>query len=370
MRIGILTSSRADYGIYKPLLKLLANQNKIKFEIIAFGMHLEKKFGFTLREIIDDGFSKIRRVKHMPHNDTEFDISNSYGTIVKKFSFFWRTNSFDYIVAIGDRFEMSAAVQASIPFQCKIIHIHGGETTLGAIDNIYRHQITSASYLHFVSTNQYKKRVAQIIGSNNNIYNVGSLSLDGIKSIKLPNWINVCNFFNIPSKPYILVTIHPETTGVELNLKYSKCIYNVLKALKTKYHIIITGTNADNMGNYYIKMYNKLYKLYPNQVSLVESFGKYNYFSAIKNCNFLLGNSSSGIIEAASFNKYVINIGNRQSGRISGENVINVRFNTKEILKACYSIVKKNDFKIINQYYKANPAINIYKNILKTYENQ
>lgn len=170
MRIGVLTSSRADYGIYKPLLDRLKFNSNIELQVIAFGMHLQQSQGFTLSTVQNDGYKKVFKVGDMPKGDEVFDISSGYARIVNQFSKFWSLNKFDVVLALGDRWEMSAAVQASIPYQTKIAHIHGGETTLGAIDNIYRHQITLASKLHFTASEHFSKRVKEIIGSPKGVF--------------------------------------------------------------------------------------------------------------------------------------------------------------------------------------------------------
>ena len=141
MKIGVLTSSRADYGIYLPLLNELKKDIFFDLEIIAFGTHLSERHGLTLSDIIKDGYNTIHKITSLVEDDSEKGIAISYGNTVLEFSNFWLTQKFDLVFCLGDRFEMSAAVQASIPFCIKLAHIHGGETTLGAIDNIYIHQI-------------------------------------------------------------------------------------------------------------------------------------------------------------------------------------------------------------------------------------
>ena len=172
MKIGVLTSSRADYGIYLPLLRKISRDNYFNMEIIAFGTHLSKLHGYTVSEMANENFKKIHRISSLISNDDENAISTSYALTVLKFSDFWSSNSYDLVFCLGDRFEMSAAVQAGIPYNIKFAHIHGGEQTLGAIDNIYRDQITHASKLHFTSTKMFSNRISQIIGGNQNIHNV------------------------------------------------------------------------------------------------------------------------------------------------------------------------------------------------------
>ena len=361
MKIGVLTSSRADYGIYKPLLAKLAKDERFELIIIVFGMHLQLHHGNTIEAIEKDDFGIIDRVLGMPNKDTSLDIVKGYGQLIIEFSEYWNTSNFDYVFALGDRFEMSAAVQAGIPFGIKFAHIHGGETNLGAIDNIYRHQISLGSNLHFVASEIFIKRVENIIDSSKNIFNVGSLSLDGIKELKLPNWNDVRREFNIPDKPFILVTFHPETVGIEKNENFCKIIYETLEVVCRDLHVIITLANADTMGSLYRDISRVLKRDNPKNISLIDNFGKENYFAAMNASEMLLGNTSSGILEAASFGKYVINVGERQSGRLGSKNVINVPFNKDEIIKSIKKVVVDNNYQAENIYYKPNVANEIIK---------
>lgn len=369
-KIGVLTSSRADYGIYKNLLKLLFEEKSIELSIIVFGMHLQKQYGETIKEIISDNyFDNIFKVDGMPFGDSKLDISNGYGGLIKSFSKFWNINTFDLVFALGDRFEMSAAVQAGLPYELKLAHIHGGEISLGSIDNIYRDQISVASKLHFTSTLEASKRLKKLLIKSNYVYNVGSLSLDKLDINKLHSWTSICKKFNIPDLPFVLVTFHPETVGTDKNKSYIKIIYKTLTELSKSVHLIITQSNADSLGKLYRNMNSMLKKENPNNISLIDSFGKTNYFSAIKNSKFLLGNSSSGIIEAASFKKHVLNIGKRQDGRIRSENVVDSNFNKAEILKKSKILLKKSDFSGKNKYSQKITSNRILKYTLKYLNN-
>ena len=223
MRIGVLTSSRADYGIYLPLLKALSLDDFFSLEIIAFGTHLSKRHGYTVDNILNDGFSVKYQIETTPEGDTAFEISNSMAITSNKFALFWEDNkdNFDIVFCLGDRYEMFSAVSTSIPFNIKLAHIHGGEKTLGAIDNIFRHSISHASTLHFVSCRAHGARVAELTESQENIFDVGSLSLDNIKSLP---FLSINEFFdrfkvNL-SLPTILLTVHPETISHEKNACY------------------------------------------------------------------------------------------------------------------------------------------------------
>lgn len=356
MRIAVLTSSRADYGIYKPLLKKLSLREDVMLFVIAFGMHLQKQHGHTIDVIKKDAFGEIHEVEGMPNGDTLQEISAGYGNLITSFASYWDSHSYDVVLALGDRFEMSAAVQAGIPFKVNFAHIHGGETTTGATDNIYRHQISLASSLHFVAADAFKTKVQQITGTAQGIHNVGALSLDGMENLELPTWNTVRERFNLPDKKFILVTIHPETMNIDQNVIFSEVAFEVLGKLSEQYHIVVTLPNADAMGSLYREQFSMLKEKFSGDVSLIESFGKENYFAAMLASEFLLGNTSSGIIEAASFRKYVVNLGERQGGRLRSENVFDVPFDIGAILNAVRKIENAEPYDKGNNYYKENTA--------------
>ena len=365
-KIGILTSSRADYGIYSPLIDYWENQNWLNFEIIIFGSHLLNENISYLNSKIERFSSKIKIVGEFEKTNTSMEVVKIYSKIINDFSYFWNNNRYDCIISLGDRFEMSAAIQSTIPFHNKIVHIHGGETSLGSIDNIYRHQITSASHLHFTSTKQSAYRVSQILGSNSNIFNIGSLSISGLDLNKVTAWGEVSEKLKIPNYPFILVTLHPETNvSSDFSIELEE-LSNVLNVLINRYFILVTGTNTDQNYESINIFFKNFQKANPNKTMLVETLGRDFYFSALKNCSFLLGNTSSGIIEAASFGKFVINIGNRQLGRIANSNVLNSPFNSGEILKKV-NIIENFDFvyKGANIYKQKNSVKRITNEIKK-----
>lgn len=365
MKIGVLTSSRADYGIYLPLLDKLKFDQRFQLEIIAFGMHLQNSQGNTIGQIIKDGYKVIHKVGKMPDSDGVVDISKGYGDMVVSFSEFWNQNNFDVVFALGDRWEMSAAVQASIPFELKIAHIHGGETTLGATDNIYRHQITLASTSHFTAAEVFSERVISILDSDKNVYTVGSISLEDIDKLQLPSWDSIKESFDIPFDNFVLVTFHPESVGASLNKNYVRVISNTLKSLIQEHNILVTKANSDAMGSMFNERFQFLQEEYPKKVRLVSALGKLNYFKAMEKCEFMLGNTSSGIIEAASFGKYVVNVGDRQKERLRNENVIDVPFDIVEILVAINSITQRNHYRGLNKYVRLATTDTIIKTIIQ-----
>lgn len=365
MKIGVLTSSRADFGIYLPLLKKLDNDSFFDLKIIAFGTHGSPYHGETVSDIRDSGFNDIDLIQSLLLNDNPNGISTSYGLTVTKFADYWKDSTFDLVFCLGDRFEMSAAVQAGLPFGVKFAHIHGGETTLGAIDNVYRHQISFASSIHFSSTEVYKRKIETIIDDIKNVHNVGSLSLDGIEEFQFMKENEFRSKYALPDKPYILITFHPETVNPEKNEAFATEMKSALDKITKEYFLVITMPNADTYGKVFRNALEELKNGKGDQTLCIENFGKANYFNAMKYAEFLLGNTSSGIIEAASFGKFVVNVGNRQKGRAKGENVINCDFNAHEILHAVSKVKDLGTFKGKNIYQKPNTAkimIDILKN--------
>ena len=367
MKVGVLTSSRADYGIFKSLLYDLKNDNVFQLEIIAFGTHLSPEYGYTLSDIIKDGYKIIHEVCEAGNDDSQLGVVQTYGSIILQFAEFWDNNKYDIVLCLGDRFEMSAAVQSSIPFNVTLAHIHGGETTLGAIDNIYRHQISMASKYHFVSTNSNKNKVKELTGSEENIYNVGSLSLSDILCFKPMMRSTWCDNFDIEDAPFILVTFHPETVSVERNYKFSIEMRDALEYLSRSINIVITMPNADTLGSLYRDQLLLLKKSRPKNIWLVENFGKENYFSAMTHSEFLLGNTSSGIIEAASFGKYFLNIGDRQKGRSQSKNTSNAVFDKNDIVTNAFRILSDGSYTGSNIYYNANSSERIVEVLTKIY---
>lgn len=366
MKIGVLTSSRADYGIYLPLLMSLKEDSFFELEIIAFGTHLSKAHGFTVYEILKDNYNCVHQITSLLSNDDEQSISTAYGLTVLKFADFWKSNKYNLVFCLGDRFEMSAAVQSGIPFGVKFAHIHGGETTLGAFDNIYRHQITHASMLHFTAHEIFSQKVSNLIDNSDFIYNVGSLSLDGIENFKPISKRSFYDKFKISYDEFLLVTLHPETIEFDLNKTYSKLIKDTLADLTKDFFLLITMPNADTMGSVYREDLLNLQKEFPEKITCVENLGKENYFSAMYYAKIMIGNTSSGILEAASFRKYVINLGNRQKGRLQSENVHNLSFHKSSIISKVKELIKLGDFKGSNLYHQIGSAKNII-NILKKY---
>jgi GDP/UDP-N,N'-diacetylbacillosamine 2-epimerase (hydrolysing) len=344
-----------------PLLYKLKADSFFKVEIIAFGTHLSKLHGFTINEIEQEGFTKVHKISTLISNDDEQSIATSYALTTLKFSDFWAHNKYDLVLCLGDRFEMSAAVQASVPFGIKLAHIHGGETTLGAIDNIYRHQITLASLLHFTSSIIYEKKIASLTGENKNIFTVGSLSLDNLMSFNPIEKKVFYSKFNITENDFALITFHPETVAISKNEQFASEMKDALTEISKKLILVITMPNADTLGSVFRKKIEELQAENTNRIILIENFGKENYFSAMFHAKILIGNTSSGILEAASFGKYVVNVGDRQKGRAQSLNILDANFTSESIILNAQKAIDLGHFNLENIYYKKGAADSIIK---------
>lgn len=365
MKITVLTSSRSDYSIYLPLLKALKEEPEIEIDLIAFGTHLSKKYGNTVNSIIEDGFQVSHMVDTLPEGDSPFNISEAIGNCIIKFSKIWEDDTTDLIIALGDRYEMFAACSASLPFGKKIAHIHGGETTKGAIDDFFRNSISLLAQVHFVTTNEYREKVISVIGNSENVYNVGALSIDNLKNLNLLTIESFQKKYSIDlSKPSILITFHPETVDFEKN--ELNCLELISALNKTSgYQFIITMPNSDTMGLKIRELLNEFILSNVNAIA-IESFGTIGYLSCMKHCSFMLGNTSSGFVEASFFPKYVINLGNRQNGRIVTENMRNCPINSdaiKKVIDNFHSLQLPDQILTYGNGTAANQIVSILKNL-------
>ena len=366
-KICVVTSSRADYGLLKPLLIKLEKSRKCRLQILITGSHLIKKYGYTINEIIHDQYNKIHKLKFNMSSDTYLNTNNSIGIMIKKSSIMLSGIKPKLLVVMGDRFEIFAIVVASYVLNIPVVHISGGETTEGALDEGFRHSITKMSFLHFTSTNIYKKRVIQLGENPDSVFNIGEIGLDNLKNINYLTKNNLVDKFNFKFDKYnFLITLHPVTLEKESS---QKNIMNLLKALSAQKetNFFFTLSNADPDNNIIDSKIKSYVKRNKNRSFYFKSLGRENYLSLLKFVDCVIGNSSSGIIEAPSFKTYTIDIGDRQKGRVKSKSVINVNSNVKEIIKAINKVKsnKKNHTIFHNPYFKKNSVDKCYKVLIK-----
>ena len=362
--IGVYTGNRADYGILKNLIFELKKIKSIKTLLYTGGAHYSSLFGNTYKEIIKDKI-KINFKSNLRINKiTNIEILNFFSRSITEYTKQLKKNKPDVVLILGDRYEAYAFAITAFFLNIKIIHIHGGELTIGAFDDSIRHSISKLSNYHFVTHKKYKKRLVQLGESKQNIFMVGALGAESFVNFeKIPKKI-LFKKYKIPSKKKtILVTFHPETRS-KINIK--KQIQILLDSLKNfkNHFFIITCNNPDTYGDYYIKQIIRFNKKNKNSV-IIKSMGSEIYYSFLTHVNLVIGNSSSGIIEAPSAKTATLDIGNRQLGRIKSASVFNCKLQKKEIIKNIHKILKKENLLYKNVYYKKNTKKLIVKTILK-----
>tara|TARA_B110000967_G_scaffold208448_1_gene260697 strand:+ start:5249 stop:6409 length:1161 start_codon:yes stop_codon:yes gene_type:complete len=338
-KICIVTGTRAEYGILFWLMKEIEKTDNLFLQIIVTGMHLSKEFGFTFKEIEKDFFIN-KKIEILLSSDNSIGISKSMGLAQISFAEAYNELSPDLILLLGDRFEIFSAATAATVSQIPIAHIHGGETTEGAFDEAFRHSITKMSHLHFTTNHKYRERVIQLGENPKKVFNVGSLGVDNIRKITLLNKEDFEKSINFSLAKYnLLITFHPVTLEKNTSkIQFNNLIQALDKLQNT--HLIFTKANADNGGRVINEIIDRYVGDNSNKSSSFASLGQLRYFSAMKHVDGVIGNSSSGLIEAPSFKVGTINIGDRQKGRIKANSIIDCDPTTESIelaLKKLYS---------------------------------
>ena len=362
LKIGLVTVNRSDFGIQKKLIKELNINKKIDLHLIVTGSHFDKKYGYTANEILEDKIKINHKFKINLKNDDNFSISKYFSQYINFFGKIFVKNKLDNIIILGDRYEMLAAAVASRIFNISITHLHGGEVTLGAQDEYFRHAISKLANIHFVSLKAYKSRLIKMGEQPKNIIVSGAPSLDNIETETFLKRKELEKKFNIKFNRYnFILTFHPETLNPKKNLNDFNIILNTIKRINDCQFIITSPAPDINS----LKMIKLLEKKYTN-IKYIKSLGRTGYFSLLKQSDGLIGNSSSGIIEAASFYKFVINVGSRQDGRIQSKNIINCKCNKFELNNAIIKLKKlKKNKKIKNIYFIKNSSKIILNNLIK-----
>ena len=340
-KICIVTGSRAEYGLLKWLIKDIEKIEKIEIILIATGSHLSHQFGLTINEIFKDGFNVNEKVDILLSSDTSSSISKSVGLGVIGFADKFERYKPDLLLILGDRYEIYSAAIAAMIARIPIAHIHGGESTEGAIDEAIRHSITKISHLHFVASNEYRNRVIQLGEDPSRVFNVGALGIDGIKRLKLRTKEKLEKLIGFQfGLRNLLVTFHPVTLENDSSEKHINELLESINEFE-EINFIFTMPNADMNSRIIYENIEKFCKKSKNAVCF-KSLGQLNYFSCLKFVDGVIGNSSSGIIEVPSFLKGTINIGNRQTGRLKSKSIIDCNPSKLEIKKAINKLYSKN----------------------------
>lgn len=368
-KICIVTGSRAEYGLLNPLMKLIQGDPQMCLQIIATNMHLSPEFGLTYKEIEKDGYSIDKKVEMLLSSDTANGITKSIGLATIGFADAFEDLKPDLLIVLGDRYEILSAVTAALFYKIPVAHLHGGEITEGAYDDSIRHAITKMSHLHFASTAEYRKRVIQLGEQPDTVFNVGAIGIDNIKKFKLlsKNKIQKKLGFTFKKKN-LLVTYHPATLDDSSSESQFRELLKAMDELKDTL-IIFTKPNSDTDGRVIIRMIDEFVAKNSDKAISFISMGQLNYLSVMQNVDAVVGNSSSGIIEAPSFNIGTINIGDRQKGRIAADTVIDCLPSYASISNALNYLYSK-EFKLIssnvsNPYGEGETAYKIFTHILE-----
>ncbi len=357
-KVCVVTGTRAEYGLLRWVMDGIQKSKSLRLQIIATGMHLSHEFGLTFREIEKDGFVIDKKVDMLVSSDTPQGITKSMGLGMIGFADALEDLRPDLMLVLGDRYEIFSAVAATMISRIPVAHLHGGETTSGAFDEAIRHSITKIAWWHFVAADEYEKRVVQLGEHPKRIFNVGGMGVDAIRKAKLLSKKELMNKTKIKfGKKNLLVTYHPVTLEKQTSKKQFKSLLNVLKDLKD-IHLIFTMPNADSDSRIIKQMIDEFVSVHKERSISFTSMGHLNYLSTLQFVDGVVGNSSSGLMEAPTFKIGTINIGDRQNGRLKVKSVIDCE-PTKESIKESINTLYSKDFQNIlpsvdNPYGKGN----------------
>jgi GDP/UDP-N,N'-diacetylbacillosamine 2-epimerase (hydrolysing) len=368
-KICVITGSRSEYGLLKNLISGINKSKKLHLQLIVTGSHLSSDFGLTVKQIIKDKFKINKKIKILENKDSTTNLSKAMATGLSKFSNVYRFLKPDLILILGDRYEILSAAISALFHKIPIAHLHGGERSEGAYDESIRHAITKFSHLHFVSTNSHKDRVIQLGENKNNVYFTGSIGVENIKKIKFYSKKYLENKFKIKfSNKNLFIIFHPTTLE---NNTQTKDMKEILKATSyfSEYSKFFVYPSADLGGKSIIKLIDQYVK--KNKISYkFKSLDQKDYFSLVKNCNVVVGNSSSGIIEVPSLQVGVVNIGDRQRGRVKSKTIIDCKPSSKDIIQSIKKIMNKKNQKKISNHKNPYDHKGTSKKIINIIENK
>ena len=367
-KICVITGTRAEYGLLYWLMKEINVDNALVLQVVVTGMHLSEEFGNTYQQIEKDGFTIDKKVDISLTSDTELAISKSMGLGIIGFADVFNKLQPDLIVVLGDRFEIFSAVSAALIAKIPVAHLHGGEVTEGVIDESIRHSITKMSHLHFAATDEYRNRIIQLGEQPDKVFHVGGLGIDNINKLKLLSKADFENTINFElGEKNILITFHPVTLEKSTSGMQFQALLDSISELKNT-KIIFTKANADIDGRVINTMIDDYVAKHDNTIAF-KSMGQLNYLSALQFIDAVVGNSSSGLIEAPSFKIGTIDIGDRQKGRIKTDSVISClpkKRNIDSAFNKMYSEEFQNTLDQVENAYGKGGASKEIVNIIKS----
>lgn len=341
-KICFVTGTRAEYGLLKPVMSRLKENPNAEIQIVVTGSHLSPEFGLSYQEIEKDGFEINKKVEILLSSDSQIGVAKSMGLTMISFSEVFVDLSPDMVVVLGDRYEIFSATATAYTLGIPVAHISGGEVTEGALDDGFRHSITKMSRLHFTSNDCYRNRVIQLGESPETVFNVGDLGVENSVSLKKMSQKELSKSLGFDvRKPFFLFTYHPETMIGESAGKSIRSILEVLD-LFPQYNIIFTKANADAAGREINQAIADYVDVNSDRAVLFESLGRLRYLSAMSYCRVVIGNSSSGIVEAPSLGVPTVNIGDRQKGRLMAKSIISCKVEKEAIFSAITEVIASN----------------------------
>ncbi len=373
-RVAVVTATRAEYGLLSKLIRELRSYENAHFQValIVTGTHLSEQYGFTKNEIVADGQRIDFEIEIPVVSNSELDISKNQAVTLEKFTVLFDREKFDAVVLLGDRYETLAIAIAAGNTRTPIVHISGGDTTEGAIDEWIRHSITKISYLHFPTNEQSLQRIVQMGEDPKRVFNYGSTSIDNILSFATMSKAEALESIGLADCRYALCTYHPVTMeNIDVHTQMSDFL-NAIKAFP-ELVFIVTKSNADQGGAEINAILDEAEKMIPN-LHVFTSLGVKRYLSLMKYAEFVLGNSSSGIIETPAFHIPTVNIGDRQKGRLQVESILNADCDCASIVsmikQAMCEEFKQICKKTISPYGDGTSAIRIAKKIYEVIQNE
>jgi len=362
-KVAVVTGSRAEYGMLRRIIKLMEGDPQLALSLIVTGSHLSPEFGLTVGEIEKDRVPIAERVQMLLSSDSEESTAMSMGLGMIGFAKAYSNLKPDIILVLGDRFEIFAAVSAAVPFGIPVAHIHGGESTVGAIDELFRHAITKMSHLHFPAAPKYAERIAQMGEQRWRIFCLGAPGLDSLDEIKYPSKKRLLKELGIKTERRIgIVTFHPATLEPGKAGPQTRELLSALTKF-TEVFWVFTKSNSDAGGRAITERVAEFVNKNVERSASFDSLGRPGYLALLKHADVMAGNSSSGLIEAPSFGLPVVNIGNRQQGRVKAPNVIDASAEGKSIETALEKALSK-DFRVLakgvkNPYAQLDASRNI-----------
>lgn len=360
-KICVVTATRAEYGPLKALLEDIKNDSELELQIISTGTHLSPEYGLTNQQILNDGFLINKKIEILLSSDTAVGVSKSMGLAQISFAEAFEELKPDILLVLGDRYELIPIVSAANVSLIPVAHISGGEVTEGAIDELIRHAVTKLSHLHFTAMNEYSQRVIQMGEQPERVFTVGEIGLDNLLRMKLMSRDEFEESIGRQlNKKNILFTYHPVTTQdiYEVERDFNQILLGLEQLRDTL--IIFTKANADVGGRLINKMIDEYVEKHSDRAIAFTSLGQLRYLSALQYVDAVVGNSSSGIVEAPSFKVATINIGDRQRGRVKAQSTLDIGVDAAELVSALQTI-NTSEFqarlaKVINPYGQGNSS--------------